>query len=102
MYPYINRSDCYYTDTDSVVLTQPLPNEVVGSELGKFKLEYKAAGTAAPKSNCLILDEDREIKVLKGEVKRHVTRDWYKAPYEDLSLKDHQSLPCIKEKHDNT
>nr|GEX95226.1 RNA-directed DNA polymerase, eukaryota, reverse transcriptase zinc-binding domain protein [Tanacetum cinerariifolium] len=24
MYPYISRDDCYYTDTDSVVLSQPL------------------------------------------------------------------------------
>jgi hypothetical protein len=34
-YPYISRSDCYCTDTDSVVLSQQLPDEVVGNELGK-------------------------------------------------------------------
>lgn len=36
MYPYISRRDCYYTDTDSVVLASPLPSdEVSSSELGK-------------------------------------------------------------------
>ncbi|KAK6923558.1 DNA-directed DNA polymerase, family B, mitochondria/virus [Dillenia turbinata] len=40
MYPYIKREDCYYTDTDSVVLGQPLPEEWISSSvLGKFKLE---------------------------------------------------------------
>ncbi|XP_054789337.1 DNA polymerase-like [Prosopis cineraria] len=43
MYPYISRPDSYYTDTDSVVLGSPLPEEDVSStELGKFKLEYYA------------------------------------------------------------
>ena len=36
MYPFINRDDFYYTDTDSVVLSNPLPEEEVsGTELGK-------------------------------------------------------------------
>lgn len=43
MYPTISREDCYYTDTDSVFLSEPLPNEMVYSSiLGKFKLEQKA------------------------------------------------------------
>jgi hypothetical protein len=33
MYPYISREDCYYTDTDSVVLGQPLPKEVISSSV---------------------------------------------------------------------
>ncbi|KAK8965941.1 hypothetical protein KSP40_PGU002982 [Platanthera guangdongensis] len=42
MYPYISREDCYYTDTDSVVLRNPLPDECISSvELGKFKQEHK-------------------------------------------------------------
>ncbi|KAK8967818.1 hypothetical protein KSP40_PGU001741 [Platanthera guangdongensis] len=42
MYPYISREDCYYTDTDYVVLRNPLPGECISSvELGKFKLEDK-------------------------------------------------------------
>lgn len=40
MYPYISREDCYYTDTDLVVLSQPLPEEAISSSvIGKFKLE---------------------------------------------------------------
>ncbi|KAJ1416382.1 DNA-directed DNA-polymerase, family B, mitochondria/virus [Sesbania bispinosa] len=35
MYPYISRDDCYYTDTDSIVIGKPLPEEDVSStELG--------------------------------------------------------------------
>ena len=40
MYPFTSRDYCYYTDTDSVVLSNPLPSEFVDSnELGKFQLE---------------------------------------------------------------
>ncbi|KAF5182439.1 Dna polymerase, partial [Thalictrum thalictroides] len=40
MYPYISRTDCYYTDTDSIVLGSPLPDDMISSmELGKVKLE---------------------------------------------------------------
>jgi hypothetical protein len=31
MYPYISRTDCYYTDTDSIVLGSPLPPLNLGS-----------------------------------------------------------------------
>lgn len=31
----------YYTDTDSIALDKPLPDEYVGENLGQFKLEYK-------------------------------------------------------------
>ncbi|KAI5677419.1 hypothetical protein M9H77_08369 [Catharanthus roseus] len=42
MYPYTSREDSYYTDTDSVVLAYPLPEEIVSSSvLGKFALEDK-------------------------------------------------------------
>ena len=30
----------FYCDTDSLVLSCPLPNDLVGEEIGKFKLEY--------------------------------------------------------------
>lgn len=42
MYPFISRSDSYYTDRDSIVIWSPLPDECVSSmEMGKFKLENK-------------------------------------------------------------
>lgn len=38
MYPHIARSDSFYTDTDSVVLGSPLPDDWVSStEIGKFR-----------------------------------------------------------------
>lgn len=40
MYPFISRSDCYYTDTDSIILGSPISDDLISSmELGKFKLE---------------------------------------------------------------
>ncbi|GKD90392.1 DNA polymerase-like protein [Tanacetum coccineum] len=40
MYLYISRDDYYYTDTDTVVLSQPLPKELISSSiLGMLKLE---------------------------------------------------------------
>lgn len=42
MYKYINRPDCFYTDTDSTILGSPLPeDETSSTELGKFKLEHR-------------------------------------------------------------
>jgi hypothetical protein len=62
MHPYISRGDCFYTETDSVVLSQKLPDEIVSSdELGKLKLEYtiKEVIFNAPKSYCLMLHDDK-------------------------------------------
>lgn len=40
MYPFISREDCYYTDTDSVIFGNKLPEEHISkSVLGLFKLE---------------------------------------------------------------
>ncbi|GJV48177.1 DNA polymerase-like protein [Tanacetum coccineum] len=40
MYSYISRDDCYYTDTDSVVLSQPFPEELISASiLGMLNLE---------------------------------------------------------------
>lgn len=53
MYPFTSRDDCYYTDPDSVVLSNPLPEEEVDSNvIGKLKLEcmVKDAIFNAPKS----------------------------------------------------
>lgn len=62
MYPFISREDCYYTDTDSVVLSNKLTEEFVSTTLlGKFKLEYKVMEGyfLAGKSYCLILNDDK-------------------------------------------
>jgi hypothetical protein len=58
----------YYSDTDSLILNCQLPNEVVGPELGKFKLEYEAKEGIflAPKVYSLLLDDNSEITKIKG------------------------------------
>lgn len=56
IYPHISRPDCYYTDTDSIVLGSPLSDDLISSmEMGKFKLEYhvKRGIFLAPKSYML-------------------------------------------------
>lgn len=54
MYPFVSREDCFYTDTDSVVLGSPLPDDLISyTELGKFKLEHLVrASFWLPKAIC--------------------------------------------------
>lgn len=88
MYQYISREDCYYTDTDSVVLKNPLPNEIVSSiELGKLKLEYKVKKGVflAPKSYSLITEEGGNILKHKGAAKALVSDEWFENQYKDPS-----------------
>lgn len=51
----------YYTDTDSFYIDGPLPAGMVGTELGKFKLEYviSKAIFLAPKVYGLILEDGK-------------------------------------------
>jgi hypothetical protein len=75
MYQYSSRPDCYYTDTDSVVLGNPLPDEEVSStELGKMKLEYKVKKGIflAPQSYMLHTFDDQYIMKHKGAAKSFV------------------------------
>ncbi|KAG6466678.1 hypothetical protein ZIOFF_075477 [Zingiber officinale] len=88
MYQFISRGDCYYTDTDSVVLGSPLPDEwVSSSELGKFKLEHKVRTGIflAPKSYILETEENKEIIKYKGPARDLVTAEWFKLQLADLS-----------------
>lgn len=90
MHPYFSGGDCFYTDTDSVVLSQKLPDEIVSSwELGKLKLEYtiKEGIFNPPKSSCLMLHDDKpDIMVHQGAAKQHVTREWYIEQYNERLL----------------
>lgn len=86
MYPHISRPDCYYTDTDSLVRSNTLPNDMISTtELGKFKFEYMGI-FLAPKSYCIIQYNERsDLLVHKGAAKQHVTREWYIEQYNDRS-----------------
>lgn len=85
MYEFISRSDCYYTDTDSVVLKDSLPDSMISSSsLGKFKLEYlvKEGFFIAPKNYSLYDYQDHCITLKhKGSGKDYVDAKWYEEQY---------------------
>lgn len=88
MYPYISREDCYYTDTDSVVLGQPLPKEVLSSSvLGKFKLEDRVMKGyfLAPKSDFDTAIDGTPVLRYKGPAKNQVNPEWFESQYADPS-----------------
>ena len=90
MYPYISREDCYYTDTDSVVLGKPLPSDMISSSvLGKFKLEDKIMKGyfLAPKSYFYVTKDGKEVLKYKGPGKTQVTPEWFEEQYADPSRK---------------
>jgi hypothetical protein len=61
----------YYSDTDSAVVDKPLPDFMVGSGLGQFKLEavVKRAVFLAPKVYGLVTLDNTEIIKIKGVTK---------------------------------
>lgn len=88
MYKYISRPDCYYTDTDSVILENPLPEDEISSiELGKLKMEHfvKKGVFLAPKSYTLITKDAGDIIKHKGPAKGFVDTEWFNSQYADLS-----------------
>ncbi|GJV03534.1 DNA polymerase-like protein [Tanacetum coccineum] len=90
MYPYTSREDCYYTDTDSVVLSKPLPEEMISSSiLGLFKLEDKIAQGyfLAPKTYYYKSEKGKEIIKYKGLPKNEITPEWFRLQYADPARK---------------
>lgn len=88
MYQYISRPDCYYTDTDSAILGNPLPEDEISSmELGKLKQEHivKNAYFLAPKSYTLLTPTGDIIIKHKGLAKDLVDYEWFVSQYADLS-----------------
>lgn len=60
--------ELYYSDTDSIVIDSPLPESIVGNELGQLKLEHKIekAVFLAPKVYGLIDDSGNKVIKVKG------------------------------------
>nr|AYM32740.1 DNA polymerase [Silene vulgaris] len=89
MYEHLSRDDCYYTDTDSIVLGSPLPDKLVSpTELGKFKLEdkIKEGIFLAPKSYWYSRESSQEDVIrYKGEGKKIVDKKYYIDQYLDPS-----------------
>lgn len=76
----LDNNDCYYTDTDSLILKKPLPDNVVGSELGKFEFKgkVKKAYFISPKLYCLIMETGETIIKAKGIPKNMLTEEDFK------------------------
>ncbi|XP_071691998.1 DNA polymerase-like [Rutidosis leptorrhynchoides] len=90
IYPYISREDCYYTDTDSVVLGNPLPDELISSSiLGKFKLEDRISEGffLALKSYCYKTVDGKEIVKFKGAAKDQISPEWFPSQLANPDLK---------------
>lgn len=88
MYPYISREDSYYTDTDSVVLGSPLPEEERSSTiLGKFKLEDRVLKGyfLAPKAYFYTALDSTNVLKYKGPAKNQVYPEWFELQYADPS-----------------
>jgi hypothetical protein len=70
MSQYKNNPDfeLYYTDTDSIFIDRPLPDHMVGKELGKMKLEYVFTDCVflGPKIYAGITEDGKYICKIKG------------------------------------
>jgi len=62
----IENNECYYTDTDSVILEKPLLDSAIGKDIGKFKFiaKIKRAYFISPKFYCLVA----KASPLRGEL----------------------------------
>jgi hypothetical protein len=85
----------YYSDTDSLVLDTPLPDSMVGDQLGQVKLEYKIKEGIflAPKTYSLILEDNDKVTKIKGSKMRNIPFDIFK----DLLNKD-STLTLVQDK----
>jgi hypothetical protein len=79
-------NNLYYSDTDSLVLDCPLPDHLVGIDLGQFKLEREVSEGVflAPKVYGLSEYNGKVIIKNKGYIKDDITLDHLK----DLLNKD--------------
>ena len=79
----------FYSDTDSVVIDNPLSPELVGNKLGQVKLEYniERAVFLAPKVYGFITDEGSEIIKVKG-ITPEATSNIHIGDLDNLLIKD--------------
>jgi hypothetical protein len=88
----------YYSDTDSIVSNIKLPSELVGNDLGQFKLEYiiKKAIFITSKTYMLELEDGTIIKKAKGVNSDSLTVNDYENMYlkskDATALKSHSNL----------
>nr|AQU12774.1 DNA polymerase [Thelephora ganbajun] len=79
----------FYSDTDSIVIDAPLPEHLVGNELGQLKLEHviKKAVFLAPKVYGFIDENGTEIIKIKG-INHEVASQLHINELENLLIKD--------------
>lgn len=88
------KSNIYYTDTDSVALDSKLDDYFIGSELGKFKLEYisKKAIFLAPKvyyckTNLGDICKIKGLKIHKNDIGKTIKfEDFYALLFKDNKI----------------
>jgi hypothetical protein len=77
VHPFLNlpRNECYYKDTDSLVLKKPLDDKYFGDGLGQFKLvaKIKKAYFISPKLYFILLENGEIIIKSKGVDSKHLT-----------------------------
>lgn len=84
------KAKVYYTDTDSIILNKPLPNELVGSKIGQFKLVHDNIVEAyfpTSKIYALVLDTGEEVLKFSGLNKGSYTIQHIKALLEKETIK---------------
>jgi len=88
----------YYSDTDSYVTNKPLPKELIGDNLGQFKLEHtiKKAVFLAPKVYALVTTDNELIIKCKGVTQNHIKELKFN-DIENLLIKD-SSLEFTQDK----
>jgi hypothetical protein len=83
----------YYSDTDSAVVDRPLPDKLVGKELGLMKLEHTITKAVflAPKVYGLISNKAEEIIKAKG-LHKNAIQNLKISDLEQLLVKDSSKL----------
>ena len=83
----------YNSDTDNIVINKPLPESMVGNELGQMKLEHviSKAVFLAPKLYGLVEVNGNEIIKAKGLIKSSI-KQLTVADFEKLLVKDSSRL----------
>jgi hypothetical protein len=86
----LNRGgSVYYTDTDSIVTDIYLNEELVGNEIGQFKLEYKVkkAYFISSKTYCLVLENGETVIKTKGLYNKSLTLKDFVNMYKGINVK---------------
>ena len=91
MTEFKNTSDfkLFYTDTDSVFTNKPLPDYLIGKDIGKMKLEGICKKTIflGPKVYCLLMKNGIIISKVKG-LKHDIAKNLTMSDFEKLLFKD--------------